>query len=350
MSRTINVAMASYGMSGMVFHAPLVHVHPHLSFAKVLERSHNRAANRYPQVTTVRTFKELLTSEIDLVIVNTPDHLHFEMAKAALEAGKHVVVEKPFTVTVAEGEELMALAQQKGVLLSVFQNRRWDGDFMTVQKLTESQLLGELAEFESHFDRFRNYIQPGTWKEQGNTGTGSLYNLGSHLIDQALVLFGKPEALTADLAVTRSGGKVTDYFNVILHYGGSFRAILKSGYLVRQAGPRFALHGHEGSFIKHGLDPQEDALKAGQLPLDQSWGSDPESQWGTLATTVSGMDINGKITTLNGDYRKYYNNVYRAITSGTELAVKPAESLAGIKIIEAAAKSHAQGKTVALDL
>jgi len=349
MESAIKTALCSFGMSGQVFHGPLLKVDPNYEVVKVLERTHHRSGKLFPDAQVVTDLAPLLTEEVALVVVNTPDHLHYPMAKAALEAGKHVVIEKPFTIRSAEGEELIALAKAKGCLLTVFQNRRWDGDFLTVQKLLESGLLGEVVEVESHFDRFRNYIPQGTWKEDAELGTGNLYNLGSHLIDQAVVLFGAPESVWCDMGATRQDSKVTDYFHLILKYP-SVRFILKSGYLVKQPGPRFAVQGSQGSFVKHGLDPQEDTMKAGQLPEGGQWGQEPESEWGSLQTSVNGLELKGKIETLAGDYRIFYNKLHKSIKKGGELPVRAEDSLLGLKIIEAAIESHEKRRWIDLPL
>ena len=218
--------------------------------------------------------------------MNTPDQTHFEFAKKALQAGKHVVVEKPFTQSAAQAEELIALAREKGLMLTAYQNRRWDGDFLTVQEIVRKKTLGRLVDFESHFDRYRYAIQPDTWKEQANAGASLIYNLGSHMIDQALVLFGMPEAVTAHVRVVRSRGEADNWYDVRLHYR-DLNVCTKGSYLVREVGPRYILHGTLGSFIKHGIDPQEDALNLGQSPVGPDWGKESQESWGLLNTEVN---------------------------------------------------------------
>ncbi len=348
MSKPISTALCSFGMSGQVFHGPLLHCSPYFSLDKIWERSKSLSKEKYPGATLVREYEEILDDRgIDLVIVNTPDHLHYEQAKKALEAGKHVLVEKPFTQEVKQGEELIQLARKKDKVLSVFQNRRWDGDFMTVQKVVKNQLLGRMVEFESHFDRFRNYTKNTSWKENASFGTGTLYNLGSHMIDQAIFLFGKPLSVWADLRNLRDGAEVDDYYHLDLEYKG-MKVTLKGGYLVREPGPRYTLHGTEGSFLKWGLDPQEEALKNGRLPLEDSWGKEPEEFWGILNTNWNGLHYRGKIETLAGDYPAYFQNIHDTIKGINKLAVKPEESLEGIKIIEAAKASNKKKQAVKL--
>lgn len=337
----IKTGLASYGMSGMVFHAPFIDVNPRFELTAILERSKELSADHCPHARIVRTYGELLGSGVDLVVVNTPDRFHYDMVRQALMAGKHVVVEKPFVMETGQGEELIRLAREKGLLLSVYQNRRWDGDFMTVKQLVENQVLGRLVEFTSHYDRYRNYIEPGTWKEDGQAGTGVLYNLGTHMVDHALQLFGMPKKVYAHARVVRTGGQVPDNFDMKLYYDG-LDVNLRCSYLAREAGPRFLLHGTGGSYIKYGIDPQEAALKAGALPQGADWGKEPEQEWGYLNTDREGLHYEGSIETLPGNYMAYYDNIADALAQGAELAVKPEESMDGLHLIEAARESIAR--------
>ena len=340
MKDKIRTGLASYGMSGRVFHAPFLETNPDYILKTVLERTPKGSKEKYPGVNIVTSYEELLSDkDIDLIVVNTPDHTHYELAKNALNAGKHVVVEKPFVVEVSDGEELIKIAKEKNLVLSVFQNRRWDGDFLTVKKVIKEGLLGRLVEYETHFDRYRNFIQNNTWKEEEGKGTGVLYNLGTHLIDQALILFGLPEMVNANIRVFRDGGKVNDYFDIRFEYT-NFRVILKSSYLVREPGPRYILNGTNGSFVKFGVDPQEEQLNKGVLPIGKKWAKEKENFWGLLNTSISGKDVRERIKTLPGNYNKFYNNVYKAIIGDEELAVKPGEALDVIKIIGMAIKSN----------
>lgn len=344
----IQVGLTSYGMSGMVFHAPFLTCNPRFRLKKVLERHSQRSKQHYPGVEVVKDFEALLQDEaIELVVVNTPNSLHFEMAQKALLSGKHVLLEKPFTPTAKEATALIQLAQRQDRVLTIFQNRRWDGDFLTVKKVISEKLLGNLVEYEAHYDRFIDYIDDSSWKEAAGPGSGILYNLGSHMIDQALVLFGKPQAITADIGTHRSESKIDDYYDITLHYEG-IRAVLKSSLLVREPGPRYILHGTEGSFIKYGIDPQEDALKSGQKPEGADWGQEPQSDWGRLNTQLNGLHVSGTIETLPGSYSEFYNNLYDAVREGKELAVKPEESALTIELIELAFQSSGDGRTVRL--
>jgi scyllo-inositol 2-dehydrogenase (NADP+) len=344
----IPVGLASFGMSGLVFHAPLISSNPGFRLASIVERTTEKSRARFPQATLVRSFEELLRDDsLELIVVNTPNGLHLDMARQALTAGKHVILEKPMTVTSAEAQTLIELAHAQNLVLSVFQNRRWDGDFQTLQRVIQNQLLGQVVEFEGHYDRFRNYIEANTWKEESGPGSGILYNLGSHMIDQALALFGKPEAVTGELGIQRPGGKVDDYYHLTLHYP-ALRVVLKSSYLVREAGPRYLVHGTQGSFIKYGLDPQEEALKAGQLPTAPNWGMETPDTWGVLNTDIQGQHFTGRLETQAGNYPFYYQNIYQAIREGKALAVKPEESMLGLRIIEAVLQSNQEKRTIPL--
>ncbi len=343
MKKIYKVALASFGMSGRVFHGPLLKVHEGFAVTKILERTKYLSAEMFPRARMVRTYEEILNDPgIDLVVVNTPDHLHYEMAWKALEAGKHVVVEKPFTVHSTEADKLINLAEERGKILTVFQNRRWDSDFLTVRKILKEQWLGRLVEIVSHFDRYRRYPRPGVWKDQDSVSTGSVYNLGSHLIDQALVLFGMPGALFADLRVVRENTQVNDYFNILLYYPG-LRVILKHTYLAMQPGPRFTLLGDEGAYVKQGVDPQEERMTAGMLPIGPGWGAEEKDQWGTLVCDGE-LSYDGKYESLPGNYMAFYDNLYNVLLGDASLAVKPEESRDVIRLIELAIRSDKERK------
>ncbi len=344
----MKVGLIGYGMAGRVFHAPVMAAVPYLRLAKVVERRGQTSRERYPAVEVVREATTLFEDEeIELVVVATPSASHFELARQALLAHKHVVVDKPFTLTAAHAQELIDLARQQNKIVSTFHNRRWDGDFQTVRQIVKQGCLGRLVEYESHFDRFRNYFSPErAWRETAGPGGGVLFDLGPHLIDQALVLFGLPLRITADIRSQRDAGKADDQFELILHYDG-LKVTLKAGLLVRQPGPRFALHGTEGSFVKYGVDPQEEALKGGRSPREPDWGVEPETAWGTLNTQIGSLHFQGKIETVPGCYQSYYENVYQAIRGEAELLVKPEEARNTIRIIELAVQSNAEKRTVA---
>lgn len=346
--KKIKTGIASFGMSGRVFHAPFIAHNPGYDLVKIVERTPRGAQMIYPDVGVVNSYEELLDDrETELIIVNTPDATHYPLTKKALLAGKHVVTEKPFTLSVSEGDELIRLAREKNLILTVFQNRRWDGDFLTVRKIVSEGLLGRIVEFEAHFDRFRNYIKPGTWKEDKELGTGNIYNLGSHMIDQALILFGMPESVYADLRNNRDRSKVNDYYDIHLYYK-RMKVILKSSYLVREPGPRYILHGTRGSFVKKGTDPQEEALNSGAVPGGEAWGQEEEEYWGILHTGSAEQPKREKVETLPGNYKAFYDNLFSAIREGKELSVKAREALDVIRIIEAAIISNRDKKMILL--
>ncbi len=348
MNSSIKTALASFGMSGLVFHGPLLKVNKGFDVVSILERTKNISEKMFPNANIVRTYNEILENPaIELVVVNTPDQFHFEMVKQALQRGKHVVVEKPITQKSGEAEELIKLANEMGLVFTVFQNRRWDGDFRTVQKVLTEKKLGRVVEFESHYDRYRTAITPNTWKEEADEFGGVLYNLGSHMVDQVYVLFGKPKSVSAHLKIVRTGGEVSDYYDIRLEYE-RFSAILKCSYLVKSPGPRYSIYGEFGTFHKFGIDPQEELLKAGNLPIGDNWGTEPETEWGTLFYEKDGIDFNEKIETLPGEYNIFYNNVFNAIRNGAELKVKPEETVEVLKILEACVVSNREKRTVLL--
>lgn len=343
----IQVGLIGYGMAGRVFHAPVIAAVAGLRLTKVVERRSETARTRYPWVEIVRDIDALLAdAAIDLVVIATPSASHFDLAQRALLAGKHVVVDKPFTLTADEAQRLIDLGYRQHRQISAFQNRRWDGDFQTVREIVRQGYLGRLVEYESHFDRFRNYFSPErAWREHAGPGSGILLDLGTHLIDQALVLFGLPQGVTADIRSQRAADQADDQFELILHYD-SLKVTLRAGLLLREPGPRFALHGTEGSFVKYGVDPQEDALKRGLAPEGADWGAEPETQWGILNTQIGSLHFRGKIETLNGDYRRYYENIYQAILGQAELLVTPEQAKNTIRLIELARQSHTERRTV----
>lgn len=339
----IKTGLAAYGMSGCVFHAPFISANPHFDLTAITERSKNLSYEKYPNAHIVRSFDELIAlDELELVVVNTPDSTHYEYARRALETGKHVIVEKPFTTTVAEAEELVTLAESKKLVLSVYQNRRWDGDFLTVKEILAKGLLGHLVEFESTFPRYCNFIRSNTWKETGESGGGLTYNLGAHIIDQAVQLFGMPEAVFADIATLRKGGMVDDYFVIHLlkpQKAPEVRITLKSSYLMCENEPRFVLHGREGSYVKYGLDPQEMALAEGIMPGTPHWGEEDESHWGMLHTEKNGEVVRKPYPSHPGNYTVFYENIYRHIRYDEPLSSSAREVVDVIRLIEAALKS-----------
>lgn len=344
----IRTAILSYGMSGKLFHAPFLFVHPGFDLYGVWERTKNVASNDYPDIKTFRSLEALLSdSSIELVIVNTPNITHYEFTKMALLADKHVIVEKPFTVNSNEAEQLISLAKEKKKLLSVYHNRRFDSDFKTIRKVINEGFLGDINEAEFHYDRFRNELSPKLHKEVPVKGTGALYDLGSHLVDQALQLFGFPQAVFADIRMIRTNSQVDDYFELLLYYKDK-RVRLKSNYLVREALPGYSIHGSKGSFIKQRTDVQEQALQQGILPGSPGWGVEPLAEGGLLHTEINGKIVREQLTSLTGNYMEYYDIIYEALRMNKEVPVPPEDGLNVIKIIEAAFTSNETGAVVSL--
>ncbi len=328
------------GMSGIVFHAPFIATNPKFKLVATWERTKNVTKEKYPDAVVYRTLEEMLQNDkVELVIVNTPNVTHYTYVKMALRAGKHVVVEKPFVPSVAECDELIALAEKQNCILSVYQNRRFDSDFLTIQKVLREGWIGDIREAEFHYDRFDNDLSYKLHKEKLEKGTGCLYDLGSHLIDQAICLFGMPEAVFADIFAMRPVSKVDDYFELIMYYSG-FRVRLKASYQVREPIPGYVLHGSKGSFVKHKADVQEGLLQKGILPTIEDWAIEPEDKAGVLHTEIDGQIIRKAIPSLVGNYMNYYQLLYDSIREQKKLPVDPQESKAVIKIIEAAFESN----------
>jgi scyllo-inositol 2-dehydrogenase (NADP+) len=344
----IKTALCSFGMSGWVFHAPFINVHPGFELYAVWERSKNLAAEKYPGVITYRTLDEMLADKnIELVIVNTPNYTHYEYAKKALMAGKHIIVEKPFTVASAEGEELLTLAAKQQRKISVYQNRRYDSDYRTIKKVLEEGWLGNMVEAEFHYDRFKEEISPKVHKETPGPGTGAVYDLGSHLIDQALQLFGMPQAVFADITIMRPVSQVDDYFELLMYYP-SWRVRLKSSYQVREALPGYVLHGSKGSFIKPKTDVQETRLQAGAVPGGADWGREPDAERGLLHTEKNGKLVREHIPSLQGNYLDYYEGIYQSLRNNAPLPVTAEDGLKVVRIIEAAIESNREHSVMML--
>jgi scyllo-inositol 2-dehydrogenase (NADP+) len=344
----INTALCSFGMSGWVFHAPFISTNPHFNLYGVWERTKNLAEDEYPGIKTFRTIEEMLADEnIELVIVNTPSVTHYEYAKQTIEAGKHLIVEKPFTATVAQAEELIELANKKNVKLSVYQNRRYDSDYKTIKKILDEGALGKIIDAEIHYDRYTPELSYKAHKETPTPAVGSLYDLGAHLIDQALQLFGMPQAISADIAINRPGSKVDDYFDLKLFYP-SHRVTLKSSYFVREPLPGNVFHGTKGSFIKPKTDVQETDLQAHKKPGGDDWGIEPETQKGFLHTEADGKIIKGFVDSAQGNYGEYYDGIYDAIRNNKDVPVSGEEGKNVIQIIEAAYKSNKEKKVIEL--
>ena len=341
---TIRVGLIGYGLAGKVFHAPLIGAVDGIELATVMTSRTGELARDWPAARPVADAAAIIDDPaIDLVVVASPNDTHAPLARAALAAGKHVVVDKPLAGTAAEAQALADLARARGRMLSVFLNRRWDGDFLTVRKLVAAQMLGELRLVELRWDRFRLEQRAG-WKDAPGRGGGVLADLGPHLLDQALLLFGRPDALVADLATQRPGGVTDDYAEVTLHYG-AMRVIVSATMAVAASRPRFALHGTGGSFVKYGVDPQEAQLRDGIAPGERGYGEAAASDHGVL-TEPSGAAR--PIATERGDYRRFYHGVAAAIHEGAPPPVDPAEAVAGLELIDLARRSAAEGCRLAI--
>ena len=341
---SVAVGLIGYGLAGRAFHAPLIDAVARLRLAAIATSRRADVAATWPGVRVADDPDALIADpSIDLVVVATPNATHAALARAALDAGKHVVVDKPLATDAAEAEALAATARAAGRVLSVFHNRRWDGDFLTVKRLLDDGALGRLALYEARWDRFRREQRAG-WKDRPGPGSGLLPDLGSHLIDQALQLFGLPDALTADLAAQRDQGEVEDYFELTFHYG-EMRAILSAATLVAAPRPRFALHGTAGSFVKPGLDPQEVWMASGRRPADPGYGEDDPASYGTF-TAPNGAAR--RIPTDRGAYRCFYQGVADAILTGAPPPIDPADAIAGLRLIDLARRSAAEGRRIAV--
>ena len=343
----IKTALLSYGMSGKVFHAPFLDFHPGFELLGSWERSKKIIHQDYPEMKSYGTIDELLEDDVDLVVVNTPVETHYQYAKKVLLAGKNAIVEKAFTTTVAQAQELAAIAKEKGLKLTVFQNRRWDSDFKTVQKIIADKVLGDIVEAEFHFDRFNPLLSPKQHKETVNSGAGILKDLGPHLIDQALYLFGLPLSVFADIRITRDHSLVDDYIDILLYYS-NFRVRLKAGFFVREAIPAYVVHGKKGSFLKPRGDVQEDELKAGNKPNLEIWGTESIEKRGLLHTEINGEVVQEIIPTLQGNYYDFFDGVYHSITNDTAEPVTAQEGIRVMQIIEAAIQSSILKKVIDL--
>ena len=331
----LNVGLVGFGFAGKVFHAPVIRVVEGLRLTTIVQRSGGGAPDpRYADVEFVKSVAELLARAIDLIVIATPNTSHHPIARQCLLAGRHVVIDKPFTTTAAEADELVQLGKEKRRVLSAYQNRRYVGDFVTLQRLLSEGVLGQVAIFESHFDRFRPELKPTAWREQPQPGSGLWFDLGAHLLDQALVLFGMPQAISADIRIERQGAAVDDAFDVTLHYP-HMRALLRASMLAASPGPTFAVHGAKGSFIKYGLDPQEAALKSGRTPDESNWDAEPSEMYGKL-TTPEGTRT---IPTIPSSFTHYYENIRDAILGTAQLAVMPEQALNVMRGLELAVAS-----------
>jgi len=361
--REIGAGVIGYGLGGRVFHAPFVSAVPGLKLVSILSSKAEEITRAYPAVRVSRTIDDLLTDRsIELVIVSTPNETHFDFASRALNSGKHVVIDKPFTPTSGEARQLIELATSKGLHVIPFHNRRWDGDFLTLRKLLAEGSLGRVVTIESHFDRFRPTPRENTWKEAADPSHGMLFDLGPHLVDQILSLYGGPEAITASVRADRDSTEVEDAFDITMHYprkgGKNFLAHCRTSYLACINAPRFVMHGTHGSFIKYGLDPQEPALVGGakvpRMGTPESWLEEHEGTWGKLSIAPVLSDptmlVEKTVRTEPGDYRLFYANVRDAILGKLPLAVTPEDGYRVTRLLELARESSNKSCTVKVEL
>jgi predicted dehydrogenase len=344
----VRVGVIGFGLAGQAFHAAVIQGVAGMELGCILERRGSKAKEKYPDMRVARTLDQMLSDEtIRLCVIATPNDSHFSLAKACLLAGRDVVVDKPFAPTLAESEELVRLAKEHGRLITVYHDRRFDGDFRTIRKIVDAGTLGRIAEFEVRYDRFRLDPKPGAWRERDDQpGAGVLFDLGPHVIDQALILFGEPRAISASAFCQRETSTVDDSFDVCLEYP-HLRAYLRGRIVAYAPGPHFLIHGTKGSFVKFGMDPQEEPLRAETYPRGKdwsaSWGVDPEALWGTLSLVG---EPSRKVKTERGDYRDFYANVRDAMEKGAALEVTPEQSLRTMRALVLAHKSSREGRVV----
>ncbi len=350
--KKFKVGLIGFSIGGHVFHAPFIHENPNLLLYKVSARKPDQQkmlSERYPEAISVSSAEEIIQDPaVDIVVIATSNDVHYSFAKSALEAGKHVVVEKPFTNYSWEADELIGLAKSKGLLLSVHHNARFHADFKTVKSIIASGRLGRVVNYEARYDRFRNFLRPGAWREENLPGSGIHYDLGAHLIDQALQTFGHPQAVFADLRVQRDDAKAIDDFEFILTYPG-LKVSLKGQMLAKIPTARYAVYGTNGSFVKWGVDPQEELLRQGVKPSDiQDWGQEQEEYFGQLAIIENGIDVEERIESEVGAGQDFYKNIVNTLLSEEELFVKPEQARDVIRILELAELSWKEQRTISL--
>ncbi len=343
----INVGLIGFGLAGRSFHAPVISRVPGLHLAAILQRTGSEAATAYPDAQIVRSLEELLAiPDIRLVVIASPNETHVPFARQCLAAGRDVVVDKPFATSYEEAAGLVEFAQKSGRLLTVYQNRRYDGDFQTIGQLVAAGTLGRIVRFETNYDRFRPNLKPNAWREKPIPGAGILFDIGPHLIDQAMQLFGRPEAVTADIRIERQGGLADDAFDVMFRYPNSMRAVLSSNILAATQRPRFLLFGTKGAFLKQTFDPQEMNLRRGEISKDKPWGAEPEENWGLLTLSEGTSTSQRRIPSGTGDYRDYYANVRDVLLGQAQPAVTLPQALDVMRALELARESDAKRRTV----
>jgi scyllo-inositol 2-dehydrogenase (NADP+) len=347
----VSTALVGYGFAGKTFHAPLLSSIEGISLDVVMQRHGDDASQVYPSARIVRSIDDLLAiPEIQLVVVATANPSHFPIANACLDAGKNVVIDKPFATVVDEARQLIALAEKRQRVLSVFHNRRWDGDFLTAQQLLGQRRLGRLVRFESHFDRFRPKVDKNAWRQRDEPGSGVLFDLGPHLLDQALVLFCSPVKVTASIRRERDGAAVDDSFDITLEYSDGLQVVCGASMLACAKRPRFALHGTEGSWTKQSLDLQEAALKSGLRPNSPNWLAAITEPPAILSTCAGDAVEQQRIEIVPGDYLAYYQNIRDAILGQASLAVRPRQALRVMELLALCQQSSELGKSLDVSL
>lgn len=342
MEKIINTGLLAYGMSGKLFHAPFLSVHPGFNLSAVTERNAQKAHKDYPGITSYNSIEELMDDPtIDLVVVNTPNYSHYDYTRQALLKGKHVLVEKPFAATAEEAQALFDLAREVGKQVFVYQNRRWDSDYLAVKQVIDSGVLGKLAEVHIRFDRYRNTIGPKTFKEELVPATGLQYDLGAHLLDQAINLFGKPLNFYKILGLNRQGTKVDDYFHFHLEYPDSLQVFVSSSMLVPDPQAAFVVHGEQGSLVKYRADIQEAQLLKDIRPGSEGYGEEPVE----LAATLTRMNPDGskrqeQLVSETGSYMPLFDGVYQGIVNNVPYPVTEEQVLTQLRILEAPVGFH----------
>ena len=345
----MKVGLIGFGFAGRSFHSPVISRVPGLRLAAIVQRARNDAAQLYPEARIVRSVDELLAiRDIRLIVIATPNDTHYPLAHQCLAAGRDVVVDKPFTTTLDEATRLVEFARQQSRLITVYQNRRYDGDFPPVQEVVSSGLLGRIVRFETNYDRFRPQLKANAWRERSGPGTGILFDLAPHLIDQALLLFGVPEAITADIRIERDHGIADDAFDLTLHYPRNFRALLRATMLAATIRPRFLLHGTLGTYAKHSFDVQEPKLRAGRIPWEET-PTEAELKENSGILTIANADgstTQRLVPAGKSDYRNFYANMRDAVLGKAELAVSPQHALNVMRALELARRSSDRRCTV----
>ncbi|WP_026897327.1 Gfo/Idh/MocA family oxidoreductase [Daejeonella oryzae] len=336
MQKEITTGLMAYGMSGKVFHAPFLDQHPGFKFSGVLERNKKSAQKDYPYIRSFDHSEDLLTnSDIELIVVNTPNNTHFEFAKQALLAGKHVLIEKPAATSIIEVKELFDLGRSVGKKVMIYQNRRWSSDFLATKEVLESGKLGQIIEIHLRFDRFRNFIGPKAFKENPVPGSGILYDLGAHLLDQAISLYGKPLSARKTLGKYRPGSQVDDYAHLHLKYPNQLNVFITLSMLVADPQPGIMIHGTKGSFIKSFCDTQEDQLISGMKPGDAGFGEELPGKEGHLTiVNENGEKEHVLVPSTRGRYMDLFEDVFQCIRNDKDFPVKEEDILAQLEILE----------------